>query len=263
MRIIVCVKRVPNVSEADIKLAPGGRSVDFGRLPTEMNEADNCAVEEAIRIKEACGGSVQTLTIGSGEDDVMIRMALAKGCDSSIRIDHPELGAQTSPLAIAKVLAAAIKGTEFDLVLTGAMASDACNMAVGVALAAELGVSHAAVVKKVELTNGHARVVRELEGGGGEVLEMSLPAVLTIQTGINKPRYAQILGIRAAQKKELKVQSLAELGLDADALSGLGGAIRFEKFHFPEVGSKAEVIEGDLDIKAELLVGKIVQWGVI
>lgn len=263
MKIFVCVKRVPNVSEADIKIAPGGKSVDLGRLPTEMNDADNCAVEEALRMKEATGGSVQTVTIGPGEDDVMIRMALAKGCDSSIRIEYPELSARTSPLAIAKILAAAIKGKEFDLVLTGAMASDAGNMAVGVALAAELGVRHAAMVKKVDLGSGRARVVRELEGGGGEVLEVALPAVLTIQTGINKPRYAQILGIRAAQKKELKVQKLEDLGLTADDVEGSGRSVRFEKFYFPEVVSKAEFVEGEPDVKAEVLAGKIIQWGVL
>lgn len=263
MKIFVCVKQVPDVSEADIKVAPGGKSVDLGRLPMEMNGADNCAVEEALRMKEANGGSVQTVTIGPGEDDVMIRMALAKGCDSSIRIEYPELSARTSPLAIAKILAAAIKGKEFDLVLTGAMASDAGNMAVGVALAGELGVSHASMVKKVDLESGRVRVVRELEGGGGEVLEVTLPAVLTIQTGINKPRYAQILGIRAAQKKELKVQTLEDLGLTADGVQGSGRSVHFDKFYFPEVASKAEYLAGEPQAKAEVLAGKMIQWGVL
>lgn len=263
MKIIVCVKRVPNVSEADVKIAPGGQSVDLGRVQAEINDADNCAVEEALRIKEVQGGSVQTVTIGSAEDDVMIRMALAKGCDSSIRIAFPELSVRTSPLAIAKILAAAIRGKEFDLVLTGAMASDAGNMAVGVALAAELGVRHAAMVKKVDLQDGRARVVRELEGGGGEVLDVTLPAVLTIQTGINKPRYAQILGIRAAQRKELKVQELDDLGLAAVDVDDAARSVRFEKFHFPEVVSKADFLAGDVDAKAEALAGRIMQWGVL
>ncbi|MCC6441424.1 MAG: electron transfer flavoprotein subunit beta/FixA family protein [Rhodanobacteraceae bacterium] len=263
MKIIVCIKRVPGISEADIKLAAGSMNVDLGRLPMDVNEADNCAIEEAIRMKEAHGGSVHTVTIGSGEDDVMIRMALAKGCDASTRIDSPELPAHTSPLAIAKVLATAIREMEFDLVLTGAMAADTGNMAVGVALAAELGVHHAAVVRKLDLAGDQIRVVRELEGGAGEVLNMRLPALLTIQTGINKPRYAPILGIRAAQKKELKVLSLAQLGLDPGELAGPESTVQFEGFHFPAVVNKAEQIEGNLDMKSELLAARIVQWGVL
>lgn len=263
MKIIVCIKRVPNVSEADIKLGPQGGSVDLGRLPTDINDADNCAVEEALRIKEATAGSVHTVTIGPDEDDVMIRMALAKGCGSSTRIEYPELGARSSPLVIARILAAAIRDQEFDLVLTGAMAADAGNMAVGVALAAELGMRHAAMVKKVDVESRRARVVRELEGGGGEVLDIALPAVLTIQTGINKPRYAQILGIRAAQKKELKVHSLRDLGLDPREVDGSARSVRFERFFFPEVVCKAEFLEGEPDVKAKVLADKIAQWGVL
>lgn len=263
MKIIVCIKRVPNVSEADIKLGPQGRSVDLGRLPADINDADNCAVEEALRIKEATAGSVHTVTIGPDEDDVVIRMALAKGCDSSTRIEYPGLGAPTSPLVIARILAAAIRGREFDLVLTGAMAADAGNMAVGVALAAELGVRHAAMVKKVDVESRRVRVVRELEGGVGEVLEMALPAVLTIQTGINKPRYAQIPGIRAAQKKELKVHSLQDLGLDPDEVEGAARGARFERFCFPEVVCRAEFVEGEPGVKAKVLAEKIIRWGVL
>lgn len=263
MKILVCVKPVPDVSEAEIRVSQDGLSVDLGNPPTEINGADNCAVEEALRIKEACGGTVHTLTIGPSQDDVVIRMALAKGCDSASRIEYPELSGRTSPLAIARILAAAIKENEFDIVLTGAMSSDAGNMAVGVALAAELDVNHASMVKKVELGNGRVRVVRELEGGAGESLDVALPAVLTIQTGINKPRYAQILGIRAAQKKELKVQALSDLNLSGNELHAPALNPRFEKFHFPQSVSKAEVLSGEPKEKAEMLVGKMIQWGVL
>jgi electron transfer flavoprotein beta subunit len=200
------------------------------------------------------------VTIGSKDEDVMIRMALAKGCDSSARIEYPRLGAKTNPLAIAKILAAAIKGQPFDLVLTGATASDDGHGAVGVALAEELGIRHAAMVRKVEIVDGRARVVRELEGGFGEAVEIGLPAALTIQTGTNRPRYAQLLGIRAAQKKELKVQGLADLGLDADEIEVCRG-VEFERFYRPEVVSRAQVIEGSAETKAELLAAKIIQAG--
>lgn len=263
VKIFVCIKRVPNVSEAAVKLTAGGSGIDIGGLPMDINDADSCAVEQAILLKEASGGTVHSVTIGPKEDDVMIRMALAKGCDSSIRIEYPELDAKTHPLTIARILAAAIKGQEFDLVLTGVMAADDGHTAVGVALAEELGVPHAAMVKKVDAGDGSLRVVRELEGGIGEVIDIKLPAVLTVQTGINKPRYAQIMGIRAAQKKPLEVRSLVDIGLEASQLQELDRLVKFEKFSYPEEASRAEFIEGDADAKAETLAQKIIRGGVL
>jgi len=261
VNIFVCIKSVPNVSGAEIKITAGGRAVELGGLPLEINDADNCAVEQAILLKETCGGSVCTVTIGAKEQDVMIRMALARGCDRALRVEYPEMGPGTSPLAIARILATAIRGQEFDLVLTGAMASDDGHMAVGVALAQELGVPYAAIARQVSVENGKARVVRELEGGVGELVELSLPAVLTIQTGINKPRYAQILGIRAAQKKELNVRGAADIGIGVDTLAELNGGATLDKLYRSQVVCKAEFLEGDLDAQAEALAGKIIRAG--
>lgn len=261
MKILVCIKSVPNLSETELRFSAGGLALDFGGAPLEINEADNCAVEQAVLLKEAFGGSVCTVTVGAAEEDVMIRMALARGCDCAVRVDYPDLKPGISPLVIARILASVIRGQEFDLVLTGAMASDDGHMAVGVALARELGVAHAAVARKLAVEDGRATVVRELEGGVGEVVELSLPAVLTIQTGINKPRYAQILGIRAAQKKELAVRGLADTGLDAASLAGLVEGVTLERFGRPEVASKAEFLEGSLDAQAEALASRIVRAG--
>ena len=144
---------------------------------------------------------------------------------------------------MAETLAAAIKSQEFDLVLTGSMAKDDGAMAVGVALAEELGVPHAAMVKKVEVGDGKIKVQRELEGGIGEVVELTLPAVVTIQTGINEPRYAPIRGIRQAQKKELKVVTIDDLGLDENEVNEAGSLIELQKLYIPEVVSNAEIIE--------------------
>lgn len=261
MKTFVCMKGVPNLAEAELKLAAGGLAIDLAGVPLELNDADSCAVEQAILLKEASGGSVRTVTVGAKDQDVVIRMALARGCESAVRVEAPELKQGASPLAVAKILAAAIRGQDFDLVLTGAMAADEGHMAVGVALAEELGVSHAAVVKKVTVQDGKVTVVRELEGGVGEVVEVKLPAVLTVQTGINKPRYAQILGIKAAQKKELKVLSLAELGVTTDALAAVERGVRLERFYRPEVVSKAEFFQGDLDAQTEALAIKVVRAG--
>lgn len=261
MKTFVCIKGVPNLAEAELKLAAGGLGIDLGGVQLELNDADSCAVEQAILLKEASGGTVRTVTVGAKDQDVVIRMALARGCESAVRVEAPELKQGASPLAVAKILAAAIRGQEFDLILSGAMAADEGHMAVGVALAEELGVTHAAVVKKVAVQDGKVTAVRELEGGVGEVVELKLPAVLTVQTGINKPRYAQILGIKAAQKKELKVVSLADLGLSADALAAVERGVRLERFYRPEVVSKAEFLQGDLDAQTEALASKVIRAG--
>ncbi|MFU8795520.1 MAG: electron transfer flavoprotein subunit beta/FixA family protein, partial [Dethiobacteria bacterium] len=213
MKMFVCIKYVPDTSEAEVKVNPDGVTVDSARFSFDINDADNYAVEESVLIKEAKEGDITVVSIGPKQSDVMIRMAMAKGCDQAVRIEDDRI-ATHDPLMVAKVLAGAIKGQEFDLVLTGCMASDDGHMSTGVALAEELGVSHASMVKKVELLDGKVRAHRELEGGLLEVVELELPAVLTIQTGINEPRYAPIRGIRLAQKKELKVVSLDDLSID-------------------------------------------------
>ncbi len=263
MKIFACIKYVPDTSEAEIKVNAGGTAVDSSRFSFDINDADNYAVEEAILIKEAQGGTVTMVSIGPKESEVMIRMALAKGGDNAIRIEDPRL-ADYDPLMVAKVLAGAIKGQEFDLVFTGCMANDDGYTSTGVALAEELGVSHAAMVKKLEvLGEGKVKVHRELEGGLMEVVEVDTPVVITIQTGINEPRYAPIRGIRQAQQKELKVVNLDDLGIPADQVDASASKIVLEKLYIPEVVSQAEVIEGDVDQKAEKLATILVKGGLV
>lgn len=153
MKTFVCIKRVPDTSEAEVKVDATGKDVDNSRFSFDINDADNYAVEEAVRIKEAKGGTVQVVCLGPQDADVMIRMALAKGGDKAVRIDDPRINV-LDPLKVAKALAAVVKGQEFDLILTGCMANDDGNMAVGVAMAEELGVPHAAMVKKLEVADG-------------------------------------------------------------------------------------------------------------
>lgn len=262
MKIFVCIKYVPDTSEAVVKVSAEGTTVESSRFSFDINDADNYAVEESVQIKEKHEGAVTVLSIGPKESEVMIRMAMAKGCDNAVRVDDPRI-ASFDPLMVAKVLAGAIKGREFDLVLTGCMASDDGQMATGVALAEELGVAHAAMVKKVEILNGKVKAHRELEGGLMEVVEVSLPAVLTIQTGINEPRYAPIRGIREAQKKELKVVNLDELGVAAGDVDAGASKIVLEKLYIPEVVSSAEFIEGEPEEKAQKLASILVKGGLV
>lgn len=262
MKTFVCIKRVPDTSEAEVKVDATGKDVDNSRFSFDINDADNYAVEEAVRIKEAKGGTVQVVCLGPQDADVMIRMALAKGGDSAIRIDDPRINV-LDPLKVAKVLAAVVKGQEFDLVLTGCMANDDGNMAVGVAMAEELGVPHAAMVKKLEVEDGKVKAHRELEGGISEVVEIDLPAVITIQTGINEPRYAPIRGIREAQKKELKVLKLEDLGLAENDVNADSSLVELQKLYIPEVVSHAEIIEGEPEEKAEIMATKLVKGGLL
>ncbi|MFY9113908.1 MAG: electron transfer flavoprotein subunit beta/FixA family protein [Dethiobacteria bacterium] len=260
MKTFVCIKYVPDTSEAEVKLDDTGKAVDSSRFSFDINDADNYAVEESVLIKEAKGGEVTVVSIGPQSSEVMIRMALAKGGDQAVRIEDSRINIY-DPLCVAKVLAGAIKGQEFDLVLTGCMANDDGQMAVGVALAEELGVAHAAMVKKVEVLDGKVKVSRELEGGLMEVLELAFPAVLTIQTGINEPRYAPIRGIRMAQKKELKVMNLDDLGVPAEQVDESASLIILNKLYIPEVVSAAEFIEGEPEEKAEKLASILVKGG--
>ncbi len=171
--------------------------------------------------------------------------------------------ASHDPLIVAKVLAGAIRDQEFDLVLTGCWADDDGHMATGVALAEYLGVNHASMVKKVEVLDGKVRAHRELEGGLMEVVELELPAVLTIQTGINEPRYAPIRGIRQDQKKELKVVSLDELGIEASEVGADASQVVLENLYIPEIESAAEFIEGEPDEKAKKLASILVKGGLV
>jgi len=262
MKTIVCIKYVPDTSEAEVKVNPDGKTVDNSRFSYDINDADNYAVEESVLIKEDKGGEVDVVSIGPKKSDVMIRMALAKGCDRAKRIEDERI-ADHDPLMVAKVLAGAIKSEEFDLIMTGCMANDDGHMSTGVALAEELGVNHASMVKKVEVLDGKVKAHRELEGGLMEVVELELPAVLTIQTGINEPRYAPIRGIRQAQKKELSVAGLDDLGIDPAEVGAEASQVVLENLYIPEVESAAEFIEGEPEEKAEKLASILVKGGLV
>lgn len=262
MKVLACIKSVPDTSEAEIKIDKSGKAIELNGLNFDINESDNYAVEEAILTKEAHDGEVKVISIAPQSADVTIRMALAKGAESAIRVEDERIN-KLNPLQVAKVLAAAVKGEEFDLIFTGCMSSDDKNMSVGVALAEELGMNHAAMVKHVELGDGKVTVQRELEGGLLEITEVALPAVITVQTGINTPRYAPIRGLRQAMKKEIKVVSLDDIGVDADQVNESGSKVEMLGFYIPVVASNVELIEGTPDEKAEQLALKLVKGGLV
>jgi electron transfer flavoprotein beta subunit len=243
MNIIVCVKRVPETTEADISIDKTGRDIDKSGLVFDLNEWDRYAVEEAILLKEKQGGKVTVLTMGEEKSYESLQKCLAVGADDAIRLTDPAFNGSDG-YATARVLAEAIRRIPYDLILTGAQAEDDGYGQVGVVLAELLEIPHAALVNHIELEDKKMKVHRELEGGLEEVLEIQLPAVLTVQTGINEPRYASLLGIRKAAKKEIKVIGASDLHLKAEEVGLSGSDLRLEKIVLPPSGEGAEILEG-------------------
>jgi electron transfer flavoprotein beta subunit len=222
-----------------------------------MNEWDNYAIEEAILLKERLGGTVTAVTIGSEDDEEVLRRCLAMGADKAIRVDPGTI--ELDVFVISKILAEVIKGLDFELVLTGVQADDSNEGVVGIMLAEHLGLAHAAVVVGVEPAGDMATVRVELEGGIDEISRIRVPAVLGIQTGINEPRYVSIMGIRKAAKKELKVASLEELTLTQEDLAPW---TTVEEVFLPPETEGAEFIEGDAATVAEQIIRILKEKGV-
>ncbi|RLI05845.1 electron transfer flavoprotein subunit beta [Candidatus Bathyarchaeota archaeon] len=262
MNIIVCVKHVPDTAEAEVVIDNSGKDIKKENLVFDINEWDNYALEEALLLKEKHGGMVTVLTVGSEAANETLRKCLAKGADEAFRLDD-EAFKRSDGYVIAKILYSAIKNMKYDLILTGVQASDDGYAQVGVTLAEMLGIQHASMVKKVEVKNGFVRVHRELEGGLEEVVEVKLPAVLTIQTGINEPRYVSIAGIRRAARKEIKVLGLAELGLKKEEVGEAGSPTRLERLFVPEATKKTEILTGDPSTVATKLSEILKEKGVL
>jgi len=208
MKIAVCLKQVP-VKEWQPRVDETGRGIREQDASFEMNEPDAYALEEALRIREQQGGDVVVCTAGPARAGQVLREALARGADRAVHVEDDRL-ASAEPGVIAGVLAEAIKEEGFDLVLTGLQSDDQGAAQTGVILAERLGLPHATIVMDVQIGPptgpGQAalRVKRELEGGWFQWVAMPLPALLTIQSGINQLRYATLKGIMAAKKKEIR-----------------------------------------------------------
>ncbi|MHB9287935.1 electron transfer flavoprotein subunit beta/FixA family protein [Halobacteriales archaeon Cl-PHB] len=263
MKVLIAVTEVASLTD-DFDVS--GTSVEDRYLNYDLNEWDDYAIEAGVQLQEAdVADEVVTVTVGPERADETIRMALAKGADRALRVwddalaEAGMLDARTK----AHLLAAVAAEESPDLVLTGVQADDDQFAATGVSLAEELGFEWAAVVNDLTLEDPEADAVsvhRELEGGMEELTDVDLPAVLTIQTGINEPRYASLRGIRQAQSKPLDVKSMADLGVDAAELdSPLSRTAMYE----PESEGDAELWEGDAESQAEQLATLLRESGVV
>ena len=230
MKIVVPVKQVAALDD-EFELLDDGSDVDPDFVERDLNEWDAFSLEAALQLREATGddGEVVVVTVGDDEAEEALLGCLARGADRAVRIWDDSL-AGADPLAVARVLAGAVGREGADLVLCGVQSSDAVNGATGVALAGYLELPHVAVIKRLDYdpASSTATVKRELEGGLVEVLRVRTPALLTIQTGINEPRYANLRAIKQAREKPLEVTTPDELGVDSGAIAAAAGSRRRE-----------------------------------
>jgi len=234
VRIVVCVKQVGSLGD-EVEFTDDERDVDPDYLDYALNEWDSYATEEALRLREAAGdGEVVAVTVGEEDAEDAMRRALAMGADRGIRVWSDEL-AGADPITVARALAEVVRAEEPDLVFCGVQSSDAVQAATGAALAEVLDLPRVAVVTNIELGSGTATVHRELEGGLVDVVEVDTPAVLTIQTGINEPRYATLRAIKQAEQKEIEVREPSDLGTPA---------ARVRRMFVPPKGEGAEMLDG-------------------
>lgn len=257
MDIVVCVKQVPFTQEVDLEIDQNKKDIDRESLASAMNDWDTYALEEAVLIKERLGGSVTVITVGGEEDEEALRRGLAVGADKALRIEPGNWTGDGHGISI--VLSRVIRDLPFDLILTGVQAEDDNQAMVGIMLAEHLGLNHAAVVTGIEFQEGEAVVRCELEGGLEEKSLIALPALLTIQTGINEPRYVSVMGIKKAAKKGVEVIPLAGLGLTAEDLSP---HTMVEEVFLPPESGGAEMIAGEPAAIAEEILRILKEKGV-
>jgi electron transfer flavoprotein beta subunit len=262
MDVIVCIKRVPEVAEVDLQVDPRGKGIKGEGLVFSLNDWDNYAVEEAVRIKEKHGGKVTAITVGPGESEEVLRRALALGADEAVRVTDPATEGSDA-YAIARILAAVITDIPYDIILTGVQADDDGYAQVGATLAELLGIPHATLVTAMEIEEKRVRVHRELEGGMEEVLDCQFPALFTIQSGINEPRYVSIMGIRKVAKKEIQAHDLSAVGLAPEDVGEGGSMILIERIFPTPVGEGAEILIGSPDAVAAQVTDIFAKGGVI
>jgi electron transfer flavoprotein beta subunit len=249
MKIVVAIKQVP-VRDSQLRIDANQRWIQEDDLSFEINEPDAYALEEALQLKEKHGGEVVALCAGPARAAQTIREALAKGADRAIHIEEEELR-QFDTLGIAHLLAGAVKAESPDLILTGLQSDDLGYGQTGVVLAELLGIPHSTIIMQVEVQDGSIQVKRELENGWFQHIEMPLPAVLTIQSGINKLRYATLMGIKKAKTKEIRKVTLGEIGAPPAAAASL------EKVYVPQKSKQTQIFEGDAKTVAAQLVEKL------
>ena len=253
MEILVCVKRVPDTAENEIEVNSDGSDIERDDLVYSVNEWDNYAVEEAIQLVDKAGGAVTVVSVGDEESEEVVRREMAMGANNGILVSDDAFEGSDGK-AVAAILKAVAEKGNYDLILTGAQADDGAGQ-IGGMLAAMLDVPYASVVNAIEvLSDSQLKVGREIEGGNQEMNEIALPCVLSIQTGINEPRYVGIRGIRKVASVDIPVWGATDLGIDAANVGESGAKAKRIDYIVPELGEGAEILEGSSEEIAEKLI---------
>jgi electron transfer flavoprotein beta subunit len=253
MEILVCVKRVPDTAENEIEVDSAGGDIERDDLVYSVNEWDNYAVEEAIQIVDNVGGAVTIVSVGDEESEEIVRREMAMGANNGILVSDDAFE-RSDGKGVATILKAVVAKGNYDLILTGTQADDGAGQ-IGGMLAAMLDVPYASVVNSIEVLNdAQLKIGREIEGGNQEMNEIALPCVLSIQTGINEPRYVGIRGIRKVASVDIPVLGATDLGIDAAAVGESGAKVKRIDYFVPQFGEGAEILEGSNEEVAEKLI---------
>ena len=253
MEILVCAKRVPDTSENEIQIDGTGTDIERDDLVYSVNEPDNYAVEEALQIAARTGGNVTVVTVGGEEDEEVLRREMAMGAARGVLISDDAFKGSDGR-GIAAILKAFVQTEHYDLILTGVQADDGCAQ-VGGMLAAMLDYPFASLVTSIEVLEGRKlKIGREIEGGSKEINAIDLPCVLSIQTGINEPRYVGMRGIRQVASIPIPTLGASDLNVEADAVGESAAKVRRVDYFVPPAGKGAEILEGSREEVVDQLI---------
>ncbi len=253
MEILVCIKRVPDTSENELQLNTGGNDIERDDLVYSINEPDNYAVEEALQIVARTGGNVTVATVGGEDDEEVLRREMAMGAKQGVLLSDEAFNGSDGK-GIATILKSYVEKNHYDLILTGVQADDGAAQ-VGGMLAALLDYPFASLVNSIEVVDGQKlRIGREIEGGNKEVNEIDLPCVLSIQTGINEPRYVGMKGIRQVASIEIPALSASDLGVAEATVGEAGAKVTRIDYFVPALGKGAEILQGGREENVEKVI---------
>ncbi len=259
MEILVCARRVPDTSENEIELNAAGNDIERDDLVYSINEADNYAVEEALQIRDRVGGNVTVVTVGGEDDEEILRRELAMGANTAALVSDDAF-AGSDGRGIATVLKAFVQKGKYDLILTGVQADDGAAQ-VGGMLAAMLDYPFASLVNFIAVEDGKLKVSREIEGGNREVNEIELPCVLSIQTGINEPRYVGMRGIRQVASVPIVTLGASDLGVDVSVVGEPGAKVKRTDCFVPAADKGAEILRGSREENANKVLELVAAKG--
>jgi electron transfer flavoprotein beta subunit len=253
VNILVCVRRVPDTSENEISLNSAGNDIERDELVYSINEADNYAVEEALQIVAKVGGQVTVVTVGAEQDEEVLRRQMAMGAKLGVLLMDVAFEGSDGR-SLAAILKAFVDLGNYDLILTGVQAEDGAAQ-VGGMLAAMLDYPFASLVNGIQVLDDRKLMIsREVEGGNKEINEIDLPCVLSIQTGINEPRYVGMRGIRAVASVPIPTCGAEELGIDPGSVGAAAAKVKRVDYFRPEFGAGAEMLDGDREENVEKLI---------